>query len=473
MSSSYIKKNFLLGLSYVFLTILFYYVAGEEIHYKTVSSEMPVAESVIDPVSENILVQQSFTVRGDRIDQISLFMATYGRKMKGDMILSLVNADTGSVLSTTEINVAELKDNSKLVWNFEKPVENLTATEYLLRIRTNCSPDEAPTIYYSENVRDHDLLVINGVAIENKALCISYVGKEKLLFGEMYWYGAAAVGVLIFLYFIWVYVRQRKGEVTLGLYVWETWKRYNFLIKQLVSRDFKTKYKRSVLGYLWSFLNPLLTMGVQYIVFSTIFRSDIKNFPVYLLSGIIFFGFFQEAVSQGLMAIVGNSALITKVYVPKYIYPLTKVVSSSINLLISIFPLLIVTILTGTRITKAVLLLPYVIVCLLIFCVGMSFMLSSCMVFFRDTQYLWGIFSLVWMYATPLFYPENIIPAQFKIIQQINPLYYFIKFARVILIEGVSPEPLQYFLCLVSALFVLVLGTLIFRKTQNKFILYI
>lgn len=129
------------------------------------------------------------------------------------------------------------------------------------------------------------------------------------------------------------------------------------------------------------FLNPLLTMTVQYIVFSTIFRSGISNFPVYLLSGIILFNFFTDAVGQGLTSIVGNASLITKVYVPKYIYPVTRVVSCSINMLISVIPLLIVTLLTGAKITPAVLLLPFALACLLLFCIGMSLLLSTTEVF--------------------------------------------------------------------------------------------
>ena len=100
-------------------------------------------------------------------------------------------------------------------------------------------------------------------------------------------------------------------------------------------------------------------------------------------------------------------------------------------------------------------------------------MLSAAMVFFRDTQYLWGIASLIWMYATPLFYPENIIPEEYQIIQKINPLYHIVKFARVILIEGVSPEPRRYLYCLVSAVAVCLIGAVIFKKSQDKFILYI
>ena len=129
---------------------------------------------------------------------------------------------------------------------------------------------------------------------------------------------------------------------------------------------------------------------VQYIVFSQLFRSNIENFPVYLLSGIVLFSFFTESVGQGLTAILANASLITKVYVPKYIYPVTKVVSSSINLFISLIPLMIVVLLTGQRITKAILLIPFPLICLLIFCIGMTFMLCTSEVIFQGYSIFMG-----------------------------------------------------------------------------------
>ena len=116
-------------------------------------------------------------------------------------------------------------------------------------------------------------------------------------------------------------------------------RRYGFLIEQLVRRNFNTKYRQSILGVLWSFLNPLLTMLVQYLVFSTLFRSAIDHFPVYLISGIIVFSFFTECVTLGMDAIVMNASLITKVAIPKLIFPFSRALSSLINFLISLLPL--------------------------------------------------------------------------------------------------------------------------------------
>ena len=247
--------------------------------------------------------------------------------------------------------------------------------------------------------------------------------------------------------------------------------RYRFLIKQLVARDFKTKYKRSVLGVVWSFLNPLLTMTVQYIVFSTLFRSDTPNFAVYLLSGIVCFNFFSEATSMSLTSIVGNASLITKVYVPKYVYPLTRVMSSTVNFLLALIPLLAAMLLTRTPIRPSALLILVGVLCLFAVSLGIGLVLASSMVFFRDTQFLWGVLSMLWMYATPIFYPETIIPVRFRLLYKCNPLYHIIRFIRIALLQGVSPEPKAYVLMFVASFVPLAIGIAVFRKTQDQFVL--
>jgi len=249
--------------------------------------------------------------------------------------------------------------------------------------------------------------------------------------------------------------------------------RYGFLLRQLVGRDFKAKYKRSVLGVLWSFLNPLITMTVQYIVFSTVFKAEVHNFPVYLLIGIVCFNYFNESTSMSLMSIISNASLITKVYVPKYIFPVSRVLSSTVNLVLSIIPLIIALVITRTPISFSWLLLPFGIACLLLLCLGIGFTLSSLMVFFRDTQFLWNVICMLWMYATPIFYPESIIPDKFIIFIKINPLYHIIKLLRISLMEGVFPGLNAFLLCILVSVIPLLFGIFIFRKTQDKFVLYI
>ena len=288
-----------------------------------------------------------------------------------------------------------------------------------------------------------------------------------------YWYMFIAGLLALIVYLLNLILREKHNKESKGINFIKTCQKYKFLMQQLVQRDFKTKYKRSVLGVLWSFLNPLLTMFVQYMVFSTIFKSDIPNFPVYLLSGVVVFNFFTEACGMGLMSIVGNASLITKVYMPKYIYPVSRVFSSVINLLLALIPLLIVMAITKTGFGLPLLLVPFGLICTIIFCIGMSLILSSAMIFFRDTQFLWNVVSLLWMYATPLFYPESIIPEKFSLIIKLNPMYHFIRFVRTCILNGVSPEPKAYLICIICSLLSLLVGLLIFKKTQDKFVLNI
>ena len=212
-------------------------------------------------------------------------------------------------------------------------------------------------------------------------------------------------------------------------------------------------------------------MSVQYIVFSTVFRNDIQNFPVYLLIGVVFFNFFSESCGMGLMSVVGNAPLLTKVYVPKYIFPASRVLSSFVNFMLALAPLLAVLLVTGQRLTKAFLLLPFSLACVLVFCMGMALLLSAMMVFFRDVQFLWNVISILWMYATPIFYPETIIPQAFMGVYKMNPLYHFIRFARLAILDGVSPEPRAYLFCILAAVIPLLLGLALFRRTQDRFVL--
>lgn len=249
--------------------------------------------------------------------------------------------------------------------------------------------------------------------------------------------------------------------------------KYWFLLRQLVSRDFKIKYKRSVLGMLWSFVNPLMIMIVQYYVFSTLFQTDIENYVVYLLSGIVLFNFFSESTNISLYAITGNAGLITKVYVPKYIYPVSKILSAGINLLISLLPMVLICLMTGIHVTKYWLLIPYILICLLLFCIGMGFLLSALMVFFRDMQFIWSVFSTVLTYMTPVFYPESILSEEMKSILNINPMYHYIRFFRTIVIEGISPQLQQYGTCFFVSVLALFIGAAVFHKLQDQFIFYL
>ncbi|MFU0831784.1 MAG: Transport permease protein [Oscillospiraceae bacterium] len=255
--------------------------------------------------------------------------------------------------------------------------------------------------------------------------------------------------------------------------MYNVYHKYGFLLSQLVQRDFKTKYRRSFLGILWSLLNPLLVMIVQYMVFSTLFRWDIPNFAVYLLSGIVMFNYMSEATAQSMTCIIQNASLINKVYVPKYIYPFSRVLSSGVNFLFSLAALYIVILCTGMRITIYHFALLYGIGCLFVFTCGLSLLLASMMVFFRDTQFLYSVALTIWNYLTPIFYPETILPKNVLLLVKFNPMYHFIRFIRVIILNGGLPDAREWLFCAIFAIVPMFIGAYVFKRTQNKFILNI
>jgi len=249
--------------------------------------------------------------------------------------------------------------------------------------------------------------------------------------------------------------------------------KYKNLLYELVVRDIKTRYRKSVLGLFWTLLNPLCMMLVMSMVFSTLFRTDIEHFPVYLLTGSILFSFNSEATTQALTSVIANAGLIKKVYIPKYLFPLSRVLSSVVNMGFALFALLLVMIVTGTPFHSSLFLFFVPIAYLLLFTTGLSLILSSITVFFRDIHHLYGVFTLLWTYATPLFYPVTIIPEKFSWIFKWNPMYYYIDYFRLLVLHGEIPGSGINMICFSIGFFTLLLGLVTFYKTQDKFILHI
>lgn len=249
--------------------------------------------------------------------------------------------------------------------------------------------------------------------------------------------------------------------------------KYKYLLFELVSRDVKIKYRRSAIGYLWSLLNPLLTMIVISTVFSFVFKQDIDNFPIYLLTGQILFQFFAEATSMAMGSIIINSALMKKVYIPKYIFPVSRVMSSSVNLIFSLAALFIVMIFTRTPVSFAILLLPFPIICIFLFSVGVGLILAVYAVYFRDLLHLYGVFTTMLMYLTPIFYPITALPEWVKSIITVNPLYHFVSCMRTIVLDCSVPSAENVVICLFFALASVFIGAAVFHKKQAQFVLYI
>ncbi len=248
---------------------------------------------------------------------------------------------------------------------------------------------------------------------------------------------------------------------------------YNGLLRELVVRDIKVRYRRSFLGLLWTVLNPLLMMAVQTVVFSTFFVASIKNFPVYLLIGNIVFSLNADSTSQALLSIVGSAGLIKKVYIPKYLFPLSKVLSCLVNFGFSFVALIIVMLVTRSQFHVEMLLSFIPLIYLLLFSIGLSFLLSSITVYFRDIAHLYSVCITAWMYLTPIFYPINILPAQIQSIINWNPMYQYIKYFRLLIMDGIVPAWRTNLFCFGLGFAMLVVGVYSFQKLQDRFILHI
>lgn len=253
-----------------------------------------------------------------------------------------------------------------------------------------------------------------------------------------------------------------------------TFFKYKDLWLQLVARDIKLKYRRSFLGYLWSVLNPLFVMVIMTIVFSTMFKRNIENFPVYLFTGKMLFDFMSTSTNQAMTSVTGNAALLKKTYVPKYIFTLAKVTSCMIDMVFSFGALLLVMVGTKAEFHITFLLLPTVVVQIYIFCCGLGFFLAAMNVFFRDIQYIYNAIITAWLYLTPIFYPVETLPANVQfVVKGLNPLYYYVAQFRDLIYYGRIPGPRVLWGGWIIAFIMLAFGLMVFKKRQDRFILYI
>lgn len=471
-----IKRTLIIGLLvYLFIIVSFYFLAGEQLKIRDSRGniEMQPAEYTVGELTEGIVLEQTFSAKIQRLESVSVQWAYYGRKNYGNMTMQLLRASDSEMLMQGVFDVSGLTDYQYVTISSPEPLENVYDTPLTLKVYADSNTGSAGSLMLCYSAADGNIsLKSNGENIEG-ILCMEAKGTDYIWIGLNYWCLASGLGILLALIPITVWLRVRKGKYSYINNAIFAIKKYGFLIGQLVSRDFKIKYKRSILGVFWSFLNPLLMMLIQYYVFSTIFNNDIPFFAAYLIIGTVMFNFFSEAAGMALTSILGNANLVTKVHVPKYIYPFSRILSSLVNLAISLIPMIIVCLITGVQIKISVILALYYMICLVVFSLGIGFMLSTSMVFFRDTQFLWNVLNMMWMYGTPLFYPERIIPENLRFILEYNPLYYFIKNARICILNGVSPEPFVYVQCMLVALGTLLVGAMIFQKNQDKFILYL
>lgn len=245
------------------------------------------------------------------------------------------------------------------------------------------------------------------------------------------------------------------------------------LLNELVSRDIKIKYRRSVLGVLWTLLNPLCMMIVLSVVFSNMFKFEIENFPIYLLSGQVIFNFFSDATTNSMSAIINNASLIKKIYVPKYLFILSRVFSSFINLMASFTALLLVMLAMRVELHWTVLLVFIPLALLVLFSLGIGLILAAVTVKFRDIMHLYSVFTTALMYLTPVIYPMSLLPEWLKWIVRANPITNFLFMFRNVMMYNRLPDIFSVLLGIVEVGTALVIGLYVFYKNQDDFILNI
>ena len=249
--------------------------------------------------------------------------------------------------------------------------------------------------------------------------------------------------------------------------------KYSPLLIQLVKSDLSKKYRRSVLGYAWSLLNPIFMMIVISFVFSNLFNRSIENFPIYLILGQTIWLLHSETSTGAMKSINLSSALLKKIYVPKYIFPFSKALFALINSVFSILAVFIVIIFTRTPITWTVLFFPLPMIYTLVFSTGFGLILCVFDVRFKDTEHLYGVALLAWMYLSAIFYPASNLPHNVQRAIQFNPMYQFINYMRTVILYNRAPTLRQNMICLASSGLIFIAGLFLFYKKQDDFMLYL
>lgn len=258
----------------------------------------------------------------------------------------------------------------------------------------------------------------------------------------------------------------------MGRYSRSGFERNWFIISSLVSKDFKLKYRRSILGIVWSVLNPLLMMCVLTAVFSTFFRFQIENYPFYLILGNTLFAFAMDASGGAMESIVGSASLLRKVKLDKIVFPIEKVLFQLINFAVSLIAVAIVMLFMQIQPTWNLFLLPLLLFFTSLFSLGLGLVLATLAVFFKDVMHIWGVIRTAWMYATPLFYPIDILPSWMMHIEAFNPMYHYVAYFRDIALYGTTPGLVENAICGGFAVATFVFGFITFKAFQRKFILY-
>jgi len=248
----------------------------------------------------------------------------------------------------------------------------------------------------------------------------------------------------------------------------ELW-RYRDLLQLLVVNRIKTRYKRSVLGVVWTLLNPLLNTLVLTIAFSQIFRFNVPNYAIYILSGLLFWNFFAQSTNDAMETLVWGSNLLKRIYIPRTIFAVAVVGNGLINYLLALIPLGVVMLILRHPFTVNLLALPLAIIILGMFTLGFGLLLSTVAVFFVDMVYIFNVLLSVWFYLTPIIYPLSILPERFLPLFRLNPLVHLLQIFRSLIYEGTMPSLTLWGLAFTLGLVTLIAGWVIFTRKVDEF----
>jgi len=244
---------------------------------------------------------------------------------------------------------------------------------------------------------------------------------------------------------------------------------YKELVIQFVSRSIKTRYKRSVLGVLWTMLNPLFMMIILTLVFSNIFRFSIKNYPVYILCGLTVWNFFASSTSAAMGDMIWSGSLLSRIFVPKSIFTISSIGTGLVNFLIALIPLFAITLVLGVKIHPAVLVMPLAIVLLVVFALGMGLLLSAAAVYFPDMLPVYEVLLTLWLYSSPIIYPIEIVPQNLVWIFKLNPMYYLVHLFRAPLFDGIVPGLKEWLIGGGCAFGALLIGWAVFTSKSHEY----
>lgn len=244
---------------------------------------------------------------------------------------------------------------------------------------------------------------------------------------------------------------------------------YRELIRILTISDLKVKYQSSVLGFAWSLLNPLLMMLVLYLVFNNAFKNNQEHFALYILIGIVSWRFLANATSSSMMAIVGKSSLVTKIYIPRQILVLSSVLSSFISSLLEFLVLIVLLLAFGVNISLNILFFPVIQIVYFIMVYGISLALAALYVYYRDLNQIWEVLMQLGFFVSPVCYSISTVPEKYLFYYMLNPVTLVMQIYRKTLLYAESPSAVSLVYILLSACVLLILGAVIFKRLERRF----